>query len=62
MFGLENRGETLIFMLRHFDKTIQFDFAFFPFWCTKTLIGDYFVLRKKLNSIFQTKNWMFYSL
>ena len=22
MFSLENRGETLIFMLRHFDETI----------------------------------------
>ena len=22
MFGLENRGETLISMLRHFDKTM----------------------------------------
>ena len=46
MFGLENRGETLIFMLRRFDKTMTSLIShFFPFWCTKTLIGDYFVLR-----------------
>ena len=48
MFGLENRGETLISMSSHFDETMTiFDFAFSPFWFTKLVIltGDYFVLR-----------------
>ena len=29
MFGLENRGETLIFMSRHFDETMTIFFRIF---------------------------------
>ena len=40
MFSFENRGETLIFMSRHFDETNDhFDFAFSPFWCAKNFNG-----------------------
>ena len=62
MFGLENRGETLIFMSRHFDQTMTILIShFLRFGALKILTGDYFVLRNKSNNIFQTKNWMFYS-
>ena len=61
MFGLENRGETLIFMSRHFDETMTILILhFLCFGALKILTGDYFMLR--INQlIFQTKNWMFYS-
>ena len=49
MFGLENRGKTLIFMLRHFDETM-------------TILISYFLRFGALKILpFQTKNWMFYS-
>ena len=48
MFGLENSGETLIFMPRHFDETMTI-----LIWCTKILTGDYFVLR--INQIIYSK-------
>ena len=35
MFGLENRGETLIFMSRHFDETMPI--LIFDFLCFSTL-------------------------
>ena len=51
MFGLGNRAKTLIFMSRHFDETVTILIShFLPFWCTKNLTGDYFVLR--INNIF----------
>ena len=61
MFGLENRGKTLVFMLRHFDETMTILISYFlRFGALKWLTGDYFVLR--INQlILQTKNWMFYS-
>ena len=56
MFGLENRGETLIFMSRHFDETMTiFNSHFLPFGALKILTGDYFVLRINQIIIFQTK-------
>ena len=63
MFGLENRGETLIFMSHHFDKTMTILISHFVrFGALKILTGDYFVnIENKPNNIFQTKNWMFYS-
>ena len=46
MFGLENRGKTLIFMSRHFDETMTiFISHFLLFGAIKFLTGDYFVLR-----------------
>ena len=46
MFGSENRGETLIFMLHHFDKTMTvLILHFLRFGALKILTGDYFVLR-----------------
>ena len=46
MFGLENRGETLIFMSRHFDKTMAIFFSHcLRFGAPKILTSDYFVLR-----------------
>ena len=46
MFGLENRGKTLIFVLHHFDETIIiFILYFLRFGALKFLIGDYLVLR-----------------
>ena len=36
MFGLENRGETLIFMSRHFDEAMTILIShFLRFGCTK---------------------------
>ena len=59
MFGLENRGETLIFMSRHFDETTTIMIShFLCFGALKFLTGDYFVLRinqmiyKKLHVLF----------
>ena len=49
MFGLENRGETLIFMSRHFDETMTILILhFLRFGALKILTGDYFVLRINL--------------
>ena len=46
MFGLENRGETLIFMSRHLGKTMGILIShFLRFGALKLLTGDYFVLR-----------------
>ena len=54
MFGLENRGETLIFMLRHFDKTMTILIShFLRFGALKISTGDYFVLR--INQIIYSK-------
>ena len=57
MFGLENKGETLIFMLRHFDKTMTILISyFFRFSALKILTGVFFGVENKSNNIFQTKN------
>ena len=54
MFGLENRGETLIFMSRHFDETMTILILhFLRFGALKILTGDYFVLR--INQIIYSK-------
>ena len=54
MFGLESRGETLIFMSRHFDKTMTILILhFLCFGALKILTGDYFVLR--INQIIYSK-------
>ena len=54
MFGLENRGETLIFMLRHFDETMAILIShFLRFGELNILTGDYFVLR--INQIIYSK-------
>ena len=47
MFDLENRAETLIFMSRHFNKTMTIFLIshFLRFGTLKILTGDYFVLR-----------------
>ena len=52
MFGLENRGETLIFMSRPFEETMSILIShFLRFGALKT--GDYFVLR--INQIIYSK-------
>ena len=57
MFGLENRGETLIFMSRHFDETTTILIShFLRFGAPKKLTGDYFVLR--INKIIYSKQKM----
>ena len=54
MFGLENRGETLIFMSPHFDETMAILIShFLRFVALKILTGDYFVLR--INQIIYSK-------
>ena len=54
MFGLGNRGETLIFMSRHFDETMTILIShFLRFGALKILTGDYFVLR--INQIIYSK-------
>ena len=54
MFGLENRGKTLIFMSHHFDKTMTIlILQFLRFGALKILTGDYFVLR--INQIIYSK-------
>ena len=46
MFGLEYRGETLLFMSRHFDKTMTILISYFlRFGALNILTGVYFVLR-----------------
>ena len=60
MFGLENRGETLLFMSRHFDKTMTIlNSHFFRFGALKTLTGDYFVLRIGQKIYSKQKIWCF---
>ena len=62
MFGLENRGETLIFMSRHFDETMTTLIShFLRFGALKISTGDYFVSRIKLIIYSRQNNWMFYS-
>ena len=54
MFGLENRGETLIFMSRHFDETMTILIShFLRVGALKMLTGDYFMLR--INQIIYSK-------
>ena len=54
MFGLENRGKTLIFMSHHFDKTMTILIShFLRFGVLKILTSDYFVLR--INQIIYSK-------
>ena len=54
MFGLEKRGETLMFMSRHFDETMTILIShFLRFGALKILTGDYFVLR--INQIIYSK-------
>ena len=60
MFGLKNRGETLIFMSRHFDETMTILIShFLRFGAQKILTGDYFELR--INQIIYSKQkiWCF---
>ena len=62
MFGLENRGETLIFMSRHFDETMAILIShFLHFGGLKLSTGDYFVLRINQIIYSKPKNLMFYS-
>ena len=61
MFGLENRGETLIFMSKHchfhFDETMTILILhFLHFGALKILTGDYFLLR--INQITYCKQKM----
>ena len=61
MFGLENRGETLIFMSRHFDETMTILFShFLRFGALKNLTGDFFVLRINQIKYSKQKKLMFY--
>ena len=54
MFDLENRGETFIFMSRHFDETMTILISYFlRFGALTILTGDNFVLRK--NQIIYSK-------
>ena len=54
MFGLANRGETLIFMSRHFDETMTILFSQFLRLCElKISTGDCFMLR--INQIIYSK-------
>ena len=59
MIGLENSGETLIFMSRHFDETKTILIS--HFLCSgalKFLTGDYFVLRtNKITCSKQKMGW-----
>ena len=62
MFGLENRGEALIFMSRHFDETMTILIShFLPFGALKILTAAYFVLRINQIIYSKQKNWMFCS-
>ena len=59
MFGLENRGKTLIFMSRrrHFDETMTILIShFLHFGALKNLTGVYFVLRINKKDI-SNKKW-----
>ena len=60
MFGLENRGETLMFMSRHFDETMTILISHvLRFGALKILTGDYFVLRINQIIYSKQKNWCF---
>ena len=60
MFGLENRGKTLIFMSRHFDETMTILIShFLRFGALKILTGDYFVLRINQIIYYKQKNGCF---
>ena len=60
MFGLENRGETLIFMSRYFDKTMTILIShFLCCGALKILPGDYFVLRINQMIYSKQKIWCF---
>ena len=62
MFGLENRGKTLIFMSRHFDETMTILIShFLHFGALKMFNWCLFCVKNKPNNTFQTKHWMFYS-
>ena len=55
MFDLENRGETLLFMLRHIDKTMAILIShFLRFDVLKISTVDYFVLG--INKIIYSKH------
>ena len=57
MFGLKNRGETLIFMSCHFDDTMTILISRFPhFGALKILTDDYFMLR--INKVIYSKQKM----
>ena len=62
IFGLENRGETLVFMPYHFDETMTINLIshFLRFGALKILTGDYFELRI-YKITFQTEKRIFYS-
>ena len=61
MFGLENRGETLIFMSSHFDKTMTILIShFLHFGALKKITGEYLVLRINKMIYSKQKKWMFY--
>ena len=54
MFGLENRDETLIFILCHFNETMTILIShFLNFGALNILTGDYLVLR--INKIIYSK-------
>ena len=54
IFGLENRGETLFFMSRHFDQTMTILTShFLHFGALKRITGDCFVIR--INKITYSK-------
>ena len=54
MFGLENRGETLIFVSCHFDETMTILIShFLCFGALKILTGNFVVLR--INQIIYSK-------
>ena len=54
MFGLENKGETLIFTSPHFDETMTIlIWHFLRFGALKILTGDFVVLR--INQIMYSK-------
>ena len=61
MFGLQNRGETLISMSRHFNKTMTILILhFLRFGALKILTGDYFVLRINQMIYSKQKLWCFF--
>ena len=56
MFGLENRGKTLIFMSSHFDETMIILISHLLCFCAlKNSTGDYFVLRMNQTIYFKQK-------
>ena len=57
MFGLENRGETLFFMSRHFDQTMIILFLhFLRFGALNNFTDDCFVIR--INKMIYSKQDM----